>query len=133
MKNQLDNLSIHIKIRKFILTDIFMDFDAKSLYPWEIWDEKAKYYRNETGYAFTPDMNDEIVEKLNPQTLTQCGAIKKVLCYYPSDLIFQHLLVREKVKKTEINTTRRGCLIDTLISIHIQEIAKLGGKVIKKI
>ena len=40
-------------------------------------DEKSIYPRIETGYAFTPNMNDELVEKFNSQTFTQGSAILK--------------------------------------------------------
>ena len=41
-----------------ISTDVSMDFDANSFEPSVMWDEKSKYPRTETGYAFTPDVND---------------------------------------------------------------------------
>ena len=56
----------------------------------------------ETGYAFTRDMNDELVEKFNNQTFTQGSAILKIKYYNPKNLIVQHLPVEEKVKKIEI-------------------------------
>ena len=41
-------------------------------------DEKSIYPRIESGYAFTSDMNDELVEKFNYQTFTQGSAILKI-------------------------------------------------------
>ena len=41
------------------------------------------------GYAFTPVMNDEVVEKLNTRTFTQKSAVSKVLYVNFPDLIFQ--------------------------------------------
>ena len=35
-----------------------MDFDAKSLYPSAMWDEKSVYPKTDTGYHFEPHMND---------------------------------------------------------------------------
>ena len=88
------------------------------------------YPRIETGYPFTPDMNDEIVKKFNTQTFTQGSAILKVLCYNPKDLIFQHIPVKEtvikKTKKIELNRMRNGYILDTLTSVDIQEIIKIG-------
>ena len=43
-----------------------------------MWDKVSMYPRIETGYAFTPDMNDELVEKFNTQTFTQGSAILKI-------------------------------------------------------
>ena len=87
-------------------------------------DEKSIYPKIETGYAFTPYMNDEIVEKFNTQTFTKGRAILKVYYYNPSDLILQHSPVREKVNK-------QSYIIDTLTSVDNQEIIKAGGKVIE--
>ena len=38
-------------------------------------DPESNYPRIETGYAHTPDMNDELVETFNNQTFTQGSAI----------------------------------------------------------
>ena len=45
--------------------------------------------------------------------------------------MFQHLLVKEKVKKVEVNRMRNGYIIDTLTSVDIYEIVKTGGRVIE--
>ena len=50
-----------------VLTDVLTCFDATSLYPSAIWDEKSKYPKNEPGYPFTPDINDKFVEKFKIQ------------------------------------------------------------------
>ena len=73
----------------------------------------------------------KLFEKFITVTFTQDGAILKVLYDNPSDLVFQHIPVREKVRKTEINRMRNGFFIDKLNSIDIQQFAKLGGKVTK--
>ena len=96
-----------------------------------MWDEKSIYLRIETGYAFTRDMNDELVEKFNNQTFTRGSAILKIKYYNPRDLIVQHLPVKEKEGKIEINRMRNGYIVDTLTSVDIQEIVKIGGKVIE--
>ena len=41
-------------------------------------DKKSIYPKIETGYAFTPDMNYEIVEKPNEGKFTQGSAILKI-------------------------------------------------------
>ena len=56
-----------------------------------MWDENSIYPRNETGYAYTRDMNDELVEKINTSNFTQGSAILKIKYYNPRDLIVQHL------------------------------------------
>ena len=95
-----------------------------------MWEENSFYPRIETGFAFTIDMNDEIIEKFNNQTFTQGSAILKIKYYNPKNLIFQHIPVIEKVNKVEVNRMRNGYIIDTLTSVDIQEIVKIGGKVI---
>ena len=44
-------------------------------------------------------------------------------------LIVQHLPVKEREKKIEINRMRNGYNIDTLTSVDFQGFAKIGGKV----
>ena len=79
-----------------------------------LWDEKSIYPRIETGYAYTRDMNDELVKKFNNQTFTKRSAILKVKYYNPKNLIVQHLPIKERVSKMEINRMRNGYIIDTL-------------------
>ena len=107
------------------------DFEAVSLYPSAMWDEKSIYPRIETGYDFTRDMIDELIEKFNNQNFTQGSAILKIKYYNSKNLIVQHLPVKEKEKNIEINCMRNGYIIDTLTSVDIKEIAKIGRKVIQ--
>ena len=46
-------------------------------------------------------------------------------------MIVQHLPIKEKEKKIEINGMRNGYIVDYLTSVDIQEIVKIGGKVIE--
>ena len=131
INEKIGNLRIHKLLRQIELVHLLWDFDAVSLYPSAMWDEKSIYPRIETGYAYTPDMNNEIVEKFNNQTFTQGSAILKIKYFNPKNLIVQHLPVKEREKKIEINRMRNGYIIDTLISVDIQEIVKIGGKVIE--
>ena len=94
-------------------------------------DEKSIYPRLETGYAFTPDMNDELVDKFNIQTFTRGSAILKIKYNNLRNLIVQHLPVKEKENKIEINRLKNGYIVQTLTSVDIQEIVKIGGKVIE--
>ena len=85
----------------------------------------------ETGFVFTSNLKDEVVEKLITQTFTQISAILKVLFYNPSDLLFQKIPVREEVRKTEINWLGVDYAIDTITSVDIHGIDKLRVKVRK--
>ena len=58
-----------------------------------------------------------------------CRANNINLGYYR--IIVQHLPVKEKENKIEIKRMRNGYIIDTLTSVDIQEIVKIGGKVIE--
>ena len=96
INEKLSNLRLHKKIKRIELIHLLWDFDAVSLYPSAMWDEKSIYPRIETGYAYTRDMNNELVEKFNNQTFTQGSAILKIKYYTPKDLIVQHLPIKEK-------------------------------------
>ena len=131
INKKLGDLPLHKLIQKTELTHLLWDFDAVSLYPLALWDEKSIYSRIETGYAYTRDMNNELVEKFNNQIFTQGPAILKIKYYSPKNLIVQHIPIREKEKKIEINSMRIGYIIDTLTSVDIQEIVKIDEKVIE--
>ena len=131
---ELNKLPIHKKLQKLNLDDVMMDFDATSLYPSAMWDENSVYLKIETGLTFKPDMKNVYVEALKNHTFNQDGdesAILEIKFYNPPDLIFQHLPVKEKVKNVEVNRMRNGFIIDTLTSVDICEIVKIGGRVIE--
>ena len=131
INEKLSELRLHKIIKRIELIHLLWDFDAVSLYPSAMWDEKSIYPRIETGYAFTRDMNNELVEKFNNQTFTQGSAILKIKYYNSRNLIVQNIPIKEKEKKIEINRMRNGYIIDTLTSVDIQEIVKIGGKVVQ--
>ena len=104
------------------------------LYTSTMWDEKSVYPKIETGFAFKPHMNDVYVEAVNNQTCNEDGdesAILTIKYHNPPDLIFQHLPIKEKDKKIEVNRMRNGFIVDTLTSVHICEIVKIGGRVVE--
>ena len=131
INEKLSEIRLHKIIRRIELVHLIWDFDAVSLYPSVMWDEKSIYPKIETGYAYTRDMNNELAEKFNNQTFTRGSAFLKIKYYNPRDLIVQHLPIKEKEKKIEINRMRNCYIIDTLTSVDIQEIVKIGGKVIE--
>ena len=57
INEKLGNLRIHELLKQIELVHLLWDFDAVSLYPSAMWDEKSIHPRIETGYAYTPDMN----------------------------------------------------------------------------
>ena len=93
-----------------------------------MWDENSIYPKNETRYAFTENMNDEAVEKIDSGIFTQGSAILKIKCYNPKKLIVQHLPAKEKEKEIEINRMRNGYITQILRSV---EIVIIGGVVIE--
>ena len=131
INEKLSNLRLHKIIKRIELIHLLWDFDAVSLYPSAMWDPKSIYPKIETGYAFKREMNDELVENFNNQTFNQGSAILKIKYYNPKNLIVQHLPVKEKEKKIEINRMRNGYITQVLTSVDIQEIVKIGGKVIE--
>ena len=48
-----------------------MDFDATSLYPSAMYDEKSLHPEKENGFAFKPYMNDIYVQAFNDETRNQ--------------------------------------------------------------
>ena len=114
INEKLSEHRLHQLIKQIKLIELLWDFDCVSLYPSVMWDEKSIYPRIETGYAFTRDMNDELVEKFNNQTFTQGSSFLKIKYFNQRDLIVQHLPVKEKEKKIEINCMRNVYIIDTL-------------------
>ena len=93
-------------------------------------DPESYYPRIETGYNYTPNMDDKLVENFNNQTFTPGSAILNMKYYNPKNLIVQHLPVKEREKKVEINRMCNGYIVDVLTSVVFQEIFRTGGKVI---
>ena len=134
VNKKLNMLPIHKELSKLDSKKTQMDFDATSLYPSAMWDENSVYPKIGTGFAFKPHMNGVYVEAFNNQSFNEDGdesAILTIKYHNPHDLIFQHLTVKEKVKKIEVNRMRNGYIVDTLTSVDIQEIVKIGGKVVE--
>ena len=131
INEKLSQLPIHQLIRQIKLDELLWVYDAKSLYPSGMWDENSIYPRIATGYAYTKNMNKRLVKKFNTGNFNQQSAILKIKYYNPKNLIVQHLPVKEREKKIEIIRMRNGYIIDTLTSVDIQEIVKIGGSVIE--
>ena len=130
INEKLTELDISKKLKALNRDDLLMAFDATSLYPSAMYDENSTYPKIETGYVFTPDMNDEIVNQFNTKTFTK-SAILKIKYYNPVDIVLQHIPVKEEVNKIEVNRLRNGYIVDVLTSVDIQEIVRIGGKVIE--
>ena len=134
MNKKFNKLPIHKKLSKLNSSQTRMNFDATSLYPSAMWDENGVYPKLESGFAFKPYMNDVYVEAFNNQTFNQDGdesAILGVKYYNPPNLIFQHLPIKGKVKKIEVNRMRNCYIIDTPTSVDIQETVKWAEKWLK--
>ena len=135
VKKKLDKISIHKELSKLDLNKTQMDFDASSLYPSAMWERISVYPKIETGLVFKTHMNDVCVEAFNNQTFNEAGDESTILTikyYNPLDLIFQHLLIEEKVKKVDVNRMRSRYIVDTLTSVDIQEILRNSEKVIER-
>ena len=122
INKKLGEFPIHKLIQELSLNGLLWDFDAVSLYPSAMSGSKSIYPRIETDYSFKPDMKDELVEKFIIQTFTQGSAILKIKYYNPKILIVQHLPVKEKERKIEINRMRNEHIVQSLTSVDIQKI-----------
>ena len=71
INKELNKLPIHKKLQKLNVNDVMMDFDATSLYPSAMWDEKSVYPKIESGFAFKPHMNKTYIDAFNNQTFNQ--------------------------------------------------------------
>ena len=131
IKKNLGESPIHNLFKELPLNDLLWDLDAVSLYPSAISDPEAVYPRIETGYANTKDMNDQLVKKFNNQTFTQGSAILKIKYHNPKNLIVQHIPVREREKKREINRMINGYIVDVLTSVDLQKTVKIDREVIE--
>ena len=127
INEKLSNLRLHKVIKRIELVHLLWDIGAVSLYSSAMWDPKSIYPKREAGYAFKREMNDELVEKFNCQTFNKGSAILKIKYSNLKNLIAQHLPVKEKEKKIEINRMRNGYITQVLTSVDIQEIVKNGG------
>ena len=74
----LGDLRLHKLIKQIELNHLIWDFDAVTLYPSAMWDENSIYPRIEKGYAYTRDMNNELVEKFYTGNFNQGSAIWKL-------------------------------------------------------
>ena len=125
INEKLSQLRLHKIIKRIELIELLWDFDAVSLYPSAMWDENSIYPRIETGYDYTRDMNNELVEKFNTGNFNQGSAILEVKYCNQRNLFVQQIPVKEKEKKIEIYRMRNGYIIHTLTSVDIQEIVKI--------
>ena len=67
----LGELPSHYLLQQLSLEDLLWSYDANRLYPSAMSDPKSIYPRIETGYAYTPDTNDELVKKFNKQKFSR--------------------------------------------------------------
>ena len=88
---KLGELPISMKLKQLNRDDLLMAFDATSLYPSAMVD--GLHPKIETGYAFTKDMNETIVNQFNSGKKEFASAIIKVKYYNPEDIVIQHLPV----------------------------------------
>ena len=70
INKKLNMLAIHKELSNLDSDETQMDFDATTLYPSAMWDEKSNYPEIETVFAFKPDMNDAYVEPFKNKLLT---------------------------------------------------------------
>ena len=74
VNKKLGDLQFHRLLRRILSVDFLLDFDATRFFPSALWVEKSIYLRIETGDAYTKDMNNEFVQKLNSCDFIQGSA-----------------------------------------------------------
>ena len=79
INDKLNKLRLHEKLQKVNLNNVMMDFDATSLCPSAMWDEKSVYPKIGTGFAFKPHMNNVYIEAFSNQTFNQNGNESAIL------------------------------------------------------
>ena len=110
--------------------ELLIDYGAVSLYPSAMWDKKTIYPKIETRYAFSEDMNDELVNKMIHQSSTQGIATLLIMYHTPKTSIVQHLPTKKAVIKNGVYRMRSGYILDTLTSVCFREIVKIRCTVI---
>ena len=71
INEKLSKLPTHQFLKQIKLDELLRSYDGNSLYPSAMWDENSFYPQIETRYAFTRDMNDELVENFNTTNFTK--------------------------------------------------------------
>ena len=74
INDKVGELPIQRLLQQLSLNDLLWSYDSNSLYPMAMNCEKSIHPKIETGYAFTPDLNDEIVKKFNEVIFKQGSA-----------------------------------------------------------
>ena len=108
INEKLSKLPTHQIIKQIKIDGVLWDFNAVSVYPSAMFYEISVHPRIETGYAFTKDLNKELVKKIFYQTFTKSSAILKNKYDIPKKLIVQHLPFKKREKKIEIIRMRNG-------------------------
>ncbi|PAA48597.1 hypothetical protein BOX15_Mlig030240g1 [Macrostomum lignano] len=134
---------IAIKLKKQLgtVSDCLMNFDGVSLYPSAMSDKDSEYPRAETARVFDISEEKDFLAQFNSQTFRPKTAVLKIMYENPNTVFLQHLPSKDKEKfynpETKANETktlnrfRNGKVIDTLCSVDIQEIVRMGGKILK--
>ena len=102
INRELNKLPIHKKLQKLDVNDVMMDFDATSLYPSAMWDEKSVYPKIESGFAFKPHMNNVYVEAFNNQTFNEDGDESAILKKNIIILLILYINISQLKKKLKM-------------------------------
>ena len=105
MTEKLGDLEVSKALRMINKDDFLVPFDFNSLYPSAEADGKSTWPAIETVYLFKKHVNDAVCEILIGGRWDELSlsAFFSIKYHKPENLIFQHLLVREKLltlKKT---------------------------------
>ena len=76
-------------------------------------DNESENPKIESGYALRKDMDDEVSHAYINQSFITGNAILRMKYYNPDDLQFQHISVKQKVGKIEVNWLKNVHITDT--------------------
>ena len=137
----------HLKVAINVFTKLIA-FDATSLYASAKADKDSEYPDVTSARAFKQEDEQEFLILFNSQQFRPRTAILTVLYEYPNNLFFQPMPVKDKIyatisdmdecgnvseikKKEDLIRFKNGEIHDTLSSVDVQEIVKVGGIIIK--
>ena len=133
-------LEISKELQKINKDDLLVSFDFNSLYPSAQVDIISTWPKIETSYPFKKFMSDAVCTLFNSGRWNELNrsAFLTVKYHNPENLIFRHLLLKEKSENPyknnrleEINRMRNGVIVLILTSVDNVEVVKGDGVILE--
>ena len=139
LEKKLGELNISKDLQKINKDDFLVSYDFNSLYPSAQIDINGTWPKIETAHPYKKYMNESICTFFNSGKWNEFNrsAFLTVNYHNPENLIFQHLPIKEQIKKPfknnrleEVSRTRNGIIIDASTSVDNVEKLKYGGVIL---